>query len=122
MAARKARRSRRATRRFPAAFAYRRWLAVGALGLVAFLYYRPLVDLVEARREVSRAQNEVRLLEARHARLERRLAVQTSIKALVREARRLQYVKPGERLFIVKGIPEWRQARRQAGTTIDGDG
>jgi cell division protein FtsB len=122
MASRKARTSRRATRRLAERVPFRRWLAVGALGLVAFLYYRPLVDLVEARREVSRAQSEVRMLEARHARLERRLAAQTSTKALVREARRLGYVKPGERLFIVKGIPEWRQARRQGGTTIGGDG
>jgi hypothetical protein len=28
---------------------------------------------------------------------------------LVREARRLGLVKPGERLFIVKGIPAWRK-------------
>ena len=28
-----------------------------------------------------------------------------------REARRIDYVKPGERLFVVKGIPAWRKAR-----------
>ena len=31
--------------------------------------------------------------------------------ALAREARRLGYVKPGERLFIVKGIDAWRRAQ-----------
>ena len=31
---------------------------------------------------------------------------------LGREARRIGFVKPGERLFIVKGIVEWRRARR----------
>ena len=29
--------------------------------------------------------------------------------ALTREARRIGYVKPGERLFIVKGIAGWRR-------------
>ena len=37
--------------------------------------------------------------------------------AVAREARRIGYVKPGERLFIVKGIPVWRAAER-AGATI----
>ena len=31
--------------------------------------------------------------------------------SLEREARRINYVKPGERLFVVKGIPAWRKAR-----------
>ncbi len=31
----------------------------------------------------------------------------------MREARRLGYVKPGERLFIVKGINAWRRAHEQ---------
>ena len=32
---------------------------------------------------------------------------------LVRGARRLGLVKPGEHLFIVQGIPEWRRAHSQ---------
>ena len=36
---------------------------------------------------------------------------------LAREARRLGLVKPGEQLFIVKGIPAWRAAKR-TGTTL----
>jgi cell division protein FtsB len=90
----------------------RRWLAVGVVGLVAFLYYRPLTSYFHARHDLARAQLELRTLEAQHAQLEQRLAAQTSNDTLVREARRLGYVKPGERLFIVKGIPEWRAARR----------
>jgi len=78
---------------------------------MAFLYYRPLTSYFETRSQVARAQAELRTMEAQQARLERRLAAQTSDATLVREARRLGYVKPGERLFIVKGIPEWRRAQ-----------
>ena len=91
----------------------RRWAAVAVFGLVAFLYYRPLTSYFHARNDLARAESELRALEAQQAQLERRLAAQTSTEALVREARRLGYVKPGELLFIVKGIPEWRAARRE---------
>ena len=37
----------------------------------------------------------------------------TSDAALAREARRIGYVKPGERLFIVKGINAWQRSRRR---------
>jgi hypothetical protein len=92
------------------------------IGLVGFLYYHPLTHYLRARGEVSEVQTQVRGLEAQQARLERRLAAQTSDEAIVREARRLGYVKPGERLFIVKGIPEWRQAHLREGASIGGDG
>ena len=108
-----------AKRRPPRAAVFRRWVAVGVVGLVAFLYYRPLSDYVEVRSEVARAEAEMRVLQSEQVQLEKRLAAQRSTEALIREARRLAYVKPGERLFIVKGIPEWREARRGR---IGGDG
>jgi hypothetical protein len=42
----------------------------------------------------------------------------TSTKALEREARRIGLVRPGQRLFIVKGIKAWRRAH----ATVSGDG
>ena len=39
--------------------------------------------------------------------------------ALAREARRLGFIRPGEHLFIVKGIQAWKKPHT---TTIDGDG
>jgi cell division protein FtsB len=122
MASAKARTRRPARARkhsLPQATHLRRWLAVGVIGLVAFLYYHPLTHYLHARGEVAKVQTQVGGLEAREARLQQRLAAQTSNEAIVREARRLGYVKPGERLFIVKGIPEWRQAHR---SSIGGDG
>lgn len=89
---------------------------------MAFLYLQPLRTYLETRDTLARRSAEVRLLEAQKRTLERRLDGQTSTAALVREARRLGYVKPGERLFIVKGIPAWRQVQSRTASTIGGDG
>jgi Septum formation initiator len=94
-------------------------LAVGALCLVAFLYYRPLRAYVDAKRSVRERSAQVQVLEAQKRALERRLARAGSRDALIREARQLSLVKPGERLYIVKGIPAWRHrhaAARRAAT------
>jgi Septum formation initiator len=92
----------------------RRWLAVGALVLVALLYYRPLKAYVDARGEVSQRQAVVRQLEAEKATLEHRLGASTSPVTLAREARVLGFVRPGEHLFIVKGIDQWRKRERES--------
>ena len=55
----------------------------------------------------------MRALRAQKLRLERRLAESDTAQAVTREARRLGYVKPGERLFIVKGIAAWRRQHEQ---------
>jgi cell division protein FtsB len=88
-----------------------RLLVLGVLALVGFLYYRPLTSYLQTRGDLDRRQAEVVGLRAERASLERKLARSTSVAALRREARRIGYVRPGERLFIVKGIPEWRRAR-----------
>jgi cell division protein FtsB len=101
-----------------------RLLAVGVLALVGLLYVQPLRTYLETRETVARKSAEVRALEAERRELERRLAAQTTTSALVREARQLRLVKPGERLYIVKGIDAWRreQARRSSGARVGGDG
>ena len=88
----------------------RRWLAVGALCLIAFLYYRPIKSYLNTRETVRQREQEVQQLRAEHEALLRRLALTDSGATLQRAARRLGLVKPGERLFIVKGIPDWRRA------------
>ena len=99
-------------RRLPRPRHLLRWLAVLGVAFLAFLYYRPLRSYLETRSTLDERRAEVRRLEAEHARLERRLAASTSSAALALEARRLALVKPGERLFIVKGIAAWRKAHR----------
>jgi cell division protein FtsB len=81
---------------------------------MAFLYYRPISSYLETRSELGDRREQVVVLRAEKGRLERRLARTRSDAALAREARRIGYVKPGERLFIVKGIGAW-QRRQPAG-------
>ena len=76
---------------------------------MAFLYYRPLASYVETRGQLTARETTVIALRAEKVRLERRLARTTSDAALAREVRRIGYVKPGERLFIVKGIGAWQR-------------
>jgi cell division protein FtsB len=96
-----------------------RWAAVATLAVVALLYYRPVRSYLETRSSVMERQAEVRELRARRDRLARRLEEVETPEALARRARKLGLVKPGEKLFIVKGIEEWR---RRANTRIGGDG
>ena len=87
-----------------------RWLLpVGVLAVAAFLYYRPISSYLQTRNELDSRRTEVVSLRAEKSRLERRLARTLSDAALAREARRIGYVKPGERLFSVKGIGGWER-------------
>ena len=86
-----------------------RLLAVCGLVLVAFLYWKPTHTYLHARKQLDARDAEVRSLRAEHARLQRRIAQVGTDAQLVREARRLGLVKPGEKLFIVKNISAWRK-------------
>lgn len=92
---------------------------VGLVATAVYLYYQPLASYVETRREVAESRTEVEVLRAAKDRLEQRLEFSTSVEATRREARRIGYVRPGEQLFIVKGIPAWRQAHARS---VGGDG
>jgi cell division protein FtsB len=96
-----------------------RWLAVATLAVVALLYYRPLKSYVETKATLEERQAEVRSLRVQREELARRLAEAETPEALVRRARRLGLIRPGERLFIVKGIEDWRA---KAKTRIGDDG
>lgn len=88
--------------------------SVAIVGIAVYLYYRPLASYLETRGDLAATRAEVETLRIAHAQLELRLVNSTSLKAIEREARRIGYVKPGEQLFVVKGIPAWRQARSAA--------
>jgi cell division protein FtsB len=83
-----------------------RWLALGITVLVGLLYVGPLRSYLETRGALDQRRAEVEELRRERDRLERRLSASTSPEALLVEARRLGFVKEGERLFIVKGIPQ----------------
>jgi cell division protein FtsB len=80
-----------------------------------YLYYQPLSSYFVTKRDLSAQRSEVEVLRSTKERLEQRLAVSSSLDATRREARRIGYVRPGERLFIVKGIPDWLKGRRSLG-------
>jgi hypothetical protein len=88
--------------------------AIGIVGIAVYLYYRPISAYHETRSDLTARRFEVETLRLVRAELELRLVNSTSVGSLEREARRINYVKPGERLFVVKGIPAWRKARRTA--------
>lgn len=92
-------------------------IAVAALALVGFLYYRPVQAYMHAQDALQDRAVEVRHLTAERTELRRRLRLGDSGAALVREARRLGLVRPGEQLFIVKGIDTWRRAQAAAERT-----
>jgi hypothetical protein len=105
--------SRRRGRRPAASRILLRWLGVGVIAFVAFLYSQPLRSYLSTRDNLANRAQEVRLLRAQKLRLERKLAEADTPAALTREARSIGYVKPGERLFIVKGIASWRRQHEQ---------
>jgi hypothetical protein len=84
-----------------------RWLAVGAIVLVGLLYARPVRSYLGTKHELASRATDVRVLKAERRALQRRLAEASTPEALERVARRLGLVRPGERLFIVKGISAW---------------
>jgi len=86
-----------------------RLLAIGGLTLVAFLYWKPTQTYLHTKSQLQARQAEVRQLRDQKAQLESRIAEAVTGGQLVREARRLGLVKPGEQLFIVRGINAWRK-------------
>jgi cell division protein FtsB len=91
----------------------RRWFAVAVLLLVGLLYYRPLHDYVSSRAQRANRLAELKKLQREQAAFERKLRGASSAAALAAQERLLGYIRPGEHLFIVKDIPQWR--RRQNG-------
>ncbi|HEY7197792.1 MAG TPA: septum formation initiator family protein [Gaiellaceae bacterium] len=83
-------------------------VAVGALLAIALAYVRPLQAYFAAKDEVAARRAEVAALEREQAKLERRLAISGTDAFVVQEARKLGLVRPGEQLFIVKGLREAR--------------
>jgi len=85
-----------------------RLLALGGLVVIGLLYWKPVHSYEHTRRELSNREAEVSRLQTEQRQLKSRLATVGTGADLVREARRLGFVKPGEQLFIVRGIAAWR--------------
>ena len=86
-----------------------RLLAIGAVALVAFLYWKPLHSYVATKHQLELRHAQVQQLQAEKASLQKKIALAGTAPELVRQARLLGLVKPTERLFIVRGINAWRK-------------
>jgi hypothetical protein len=80
------------------------------IGVTVYLYYRPISSYLETRHQLATSRADVESLRLVKGELQLRLVNSTSVDSIEREARRIGYVRPGERLFVVKGIPAWRRA------------
>ncbi len=87
-----------------------RLLALGALVLVGVLYWKPIRSYEHTKAVLDRREAEVARLQVQQKQLQTRIATVGTGPELLREARRLGFVKPGEQLFIVRGISAWRTA------------
>src|SRR5947207_6684191 len=88
-----------------------RWDRLGRLGLLAVLsiilvlYVSPVVHWIEQSRTASHERSQVNSLQAEHDALKARLQELRSPGSVEREARRLGMVAPGEKAYVVRGVP-----------------
>jgi cell division protein FtsB len=104
-AGRKARRPSRSKRAL-------RWIGLVVLLAVAIGYVQPLRAYRDATADVASRTAQIERVERTNAELEQRIEETGTPEFVEREARKLGLVKPGERLFIVTGIDEWKHERR----------
>jgi cell division protein FtsB len=108
----------KARRRPPTATLARRWLALILIALIGYAYYHPLRSWFETRSELHSRKTEVAQLSGLERDLQQRVRASESLDSVAKQARQLGYIRPGEHLFIVKGIKAWEKAH----STIKGGG
>jgi cell division protein FtsB len=103
------------SRRPPAATLARRWLAIILIAMIGYAYYHPLRSWFETRSELHARANEVAQLATQRRDLQQRVHVSGTLDSVARQARQLGYIRPGEHLFIIKGIKAWQKAHSRIG-------
>jgi cell division protein FtsB len=94
-------------RRPPVPTLLRRWSVVAIVLIVGYFYYHPIRAYFSTKAELGSTRADVQRLQEQKDELAQRLSAASSTQALARAARELGYVRPGEQLFIVKGIEAW---------------
>lgn len=89
-----------------------RWVGLVILLGVAVGYVQPLRAYREASADVAARKAQIQQVARTNAALGEELEATETPEFVEREARKLGLVKPGERLFIITGIEEWKQERR----------
>lgn len=108
---------KKSSRRPPVGTLIRRWSVIAVVLIVGYFYYHPFRAYVSTKSELGSTRAQVRRLQAQKDELAQRLSAASSTQELARAARELGYVRPGEQLFIVKGIEAWKQRH-----TLQADG
>lgn len=72
---------------------------------IALLYIHPLLSIWSTRQDAQKRRSEVVRLSDEQRSLNRRIAALRGEKALEREGRRLGMVRPGERAYVITGLP-----------------
>jgi cell division protein FtsB len=89
-----------------------RWDRIGRVALVLVLfgvmasYLNPLVNLVDAWRDSKVGEERLAELKSENAGLRERVAEARDPSTLVREARRLGMVRPGEHAYVLRGLDD----------------
>ena len=87
--------------------------------VVAVGYVQPLRAYQQAEDDVAVRRAQVELMEQRNESLEKQLEEAGTNEFIERSARRLGLVKPGERLFTITDVDEWKRERQgRSGTRI----
>jgi cell division protein FtsB len=96
-----------------------RWIGVAVLLVVAVGYVQPIRAYQQAQDDVAGRRAQVERMEQRNERLEKQLEEAGTNEFIERSARRLGLVKPGERLFTITDVDEWKHERQgRSGTRI----
>ena len=107
-----ARGRRRASKRPSKSALALRWIGVAILLVVAAGYVQPIRAYQQAQDDVAVRRAQVERMEQRNERLERKLEEADTNEFIERSARRLGLVKPGERLFTITDVDEWKRERQ----------
>ncbi|TMJ98145.1 MAG: septum formation initiator family protein [Actinobacteria bacterium] len=91
-----------------------RWVGLLVLLAIGGAYVHPLRAYLSARTDVKAKRAEVAVLSREKAALAGRLKLVGTHAFVERQARELGLVRPGEHLYIVSGVEEWK---KRAGTT-----
>ena len=88
-----------------------RWDRVGRvallllLGVVLLLYVNPAINYVKTWQTANAKRDEVNRLQAQNKRLRARKAAMKQPATLEHEARALGMLRPGERAYVIRGLP-----------------
>jgi hypothetical protein len=86
-----------------------RWIGLAVIAAVAFAYVQPIRAYMDADEDIATHRAQRSALLRQQAALRHRLAAVETDAFVEREARRSGLVRPGEQLYVVKGVQRWKR-------------